>query len=196
MLLELVLEHHIPRVVFSSTAALYGDPERTPIEESDPLRPTNPYGESKLLVERMLEWFHRIHGLRYASLRYFNAAGATEQLGEAHNPETPLSLLCSTRQQGSAKRFQSLAPTIRTVDGSCVRDYIHVADLAAAHLLAFDRLGKSSHRPPRPQSTRAQPSTPASTTSPNSTSLEGPSVNIIVQALRSTFTGIIVIITE
>ncbi len=141
-LLELVLEHHIPRVVFSSTAALYGDPERTPIEESDPLRPTNPYGESKLLVERMLEWFHRIHGLRYASLRYFNAAGATEQLGEAHNPETHLIPLVLDAAAGKREAISIFGTDYPTVDGSCVRDYIHVADLAAAHLLAFDRLGK------------------------------------------------------
>ena len=82
-LLELVLEHRVPRVVFSSTAALYGNPGRH-IEESDPLLPTNVYGESKLLVERMLVWFHRIYGLRYASLRYFNAAGATEEIQRKH----------------------------------------------------------------------------------------------------------------
>ena len=80
-LLESLVEHKIPRLVFSSTAALYGTPERTPIEESDPLHPTNTYGESKLLVERMLAWFHQIHGLRYACLRYFNAAGATKEQG-------------------------------------------------------------------------------------------------------------------
>ena len=119
-LLECVLEHQVPRVVFSSTAALYGNPERTPIEESDPLQPTNVYGESKLLVERMLEWFHRIHGLRYASLRYFNAAGATETLGEAHNPETHLIPLVLTRRQGNEMRFQFLAPTIpRRMEAAC-----------------------------------------------------------------------------
>jgi UDP-glucose 4-epimerase len=142
VLLELVLQYRIPRFVFSSTAALYGDPDRTPIEESDPLRPTSAYGESKLLVERMLEWFHRIHGLRYASLRYFNAAGATERLGEDHHPEShliPLVLEVAAGKRGSISIFGT---DYSTPDGSCVRDYIHVSDLASAHLLAFERLGK------------------------------------------------------
>ena len=89
-LLEAMLRAGVRSIVFSSTAALYGEPERTPIRETDRLRPTNAYGESKLLAERMLEWLNRIHGLRYASLRYFNAAGATPELGEAHDPETHL----------------------------------------------------------------------------------------------------------
>ncbi len=141
-LLELMLEHRIPRFVFSSTAALYGDPERTPIEESDTLHPTNAYGESKLLVERMLEWFHRIHGFRYVSLRYFNAAGATDRLGEDHHPEShliPIVLDAAAGKRGSVSIYGTDYPT---PDGSCVRDYIHVSDLAAAHLLAFERLGK------------------------------------------------------
>ena len=141
-LLELVLEHRVPRVVFSSTAALYGNPGRTPIEESDPLLPTNVYGESKLLVERMLEWFHRIYGLRYASLRYFNAAGATEELGEAHSPETHLIPLVLDTAAGKRDSIAIYGTDYPTVDGSCVRDYIHVADLATAHLQAFARLGK------------------------------------------------------
>src|SRR5215813_14805548 len=89
-LLEAVLAHKVPRFVFSSTAALYGTPDKTPIEETAPLHPANAYGESKLLVEQMLAWFHRIHGLRYASLRYFNAAGAAGAQGEAHHPESHL----------------------------------------------------------------------------------------------------------
>ena len=89
-LLESMIANNVKKLVFSSTAALYGNPEVTPIEESSALKPTNAYGESKLLVERMLDWFHRIHGFRYASLRYFNAAGATDTLGEAHEPETHL----------------------------------------------------------------------------------------------------------
>ncbi|HEY4677274.1 MAG TPA: NAD-dependent epimerase/dehydratase family protein, partial [Candidatus Angelobacter sp.] len=89
-LLEVLLAHKVKRLVFSSTAALYGNPERVPISEEEPLRPTNAYGESKLLVEQMLTWLNRIHGLRYCSLRYFNAAGASGEIGEAHQPESHL----------------------------------------------------------------------------------------------------------
>jgi UDP-glucose 4-epimerase len=141
-LLELVLEHRVPRFVFSSTAALFGNPERTPIEEFDPLQPTNPYGESKLLVERMLEWFHRIHGLRYASLRYFNASGATDTLGEDHHPESHLIPIVLQAAAGKRNSIAIYGTDYPTPDGTCVRDYIHVSDLAAAHLLAFERLGK------------------------------------------------------
>jgi UDP-glucose 4-epimerase len=147
-LLELVLEHRVPRVVFSSTAALYGNPERIPIEESDSLKPTNVYGESKLLVERMLEWFHRIHGLRYASLRYFNASGATERLGEDHNPESHLIPMMLQAADGKRESLAVYGTDYPTQDGTCVRDYVHVSDLAAAHLLAFDRLG-ANERPER-----------------------------------------------
>ncbi len=139
-LLEAMLRHGIGKFVFSSTAALYGEPENIPIRESDPLHPTNAYGESKLLVERMLEWFHRIHGLRYASLRYFNAAGATKDLGESHDPEThliPLILQVAAGKRDSISVFGSDYPT---EDGTCIRDYIHVLDLAQAHVLALDAL--------------------------------------------------------
>ena len=139
-LLEAMLACGPKRLVFSSTAALYGNPERTPIEETDPLRPTNAYGESKLLVERMLDWLNRIHGLRYASLRYFNAAGAGGERGEDHRPEThliPLTLKVALGQRDHIAIFGTDYPT---PDGTCVRDYIHVSDLAAAHLLALDAL--------------------------------------------------------
>ncbi|HMD97567.1 MAG TPA: UDP-glucose 4-epimerase GalE [Terriglobia bacterium] len=139
-LLEAMLACGPRRLVFSSTAALYGNPERTPIEETDPLRPTNAYGESKLLVERMLDWLNRIHGLRYASLRYFNAAGADDERGEDHRPEThliPLTLKVALGQQEHISIFGTDYPT---PDGTCVRDYIHVSDLATAHLLALDGL--------------------------------------------------------
>jgi UDP-glucose 4-epimerase len=139
-LLEAVLAHRISRIVFSSTAALYGDPERTPIEEDDALRPTNAYGESKLLVEHMLAWFHRIHGLRYASLRYFNAAGASGILGEDHRPESHLIPIALEVAQGKRKELSIYGTDYPTPDGTCVRDYIHVADLASAHLLAFEAL--------------------------------------------------------
>lgn len=136
-LLEAMLRAGVRRLVFSSTAALYGDPERTPIRETDSLHPTNAYGESKLLVERMLEWFHRIHGLQYASLRYFNAAGATEKLGEAHDPETHLIPLVLQVAEGKRPGISIFGADYPTPDGTCVRDYIHVLDLAQAHILAL-----------------------------------------------------------
>jgi UDP-glucose 4-epimerase len=139
-LLEAVLAHHVPRFVLSSTAAVYGMPERTPIEETDPLRPTNAYGESKLLVERMLDWFHRIHGLHYASLRYFNAAGASGDQGEDHRPESHLIPLALEVALGTREQIAVYGNDYPTPDGTCVRDYIHVADLASAHLLVLEKL--------------------------------------------------------
>jgi len=139
--LETMLAHGVKKFVFSSTAALYGNPARTPIEEDDALQPTNAYGESKLLVERMLVWFQRIHGLRYASLRYFNAAGAASpKHGEAHQPEThliPRLMLVALGRQPHSEIFGTDYPT---PDGTCVRDYIHVSDLAEAHVLALHAL--------------------------------------------------------
>ena len=139
-LLELMLQRRVKRLVFSSTAALYGNPETIPILEEDPLRPTNVYGESKLLVEQMLAWFHRIYGLRYASLRYFNAAGAAGALGEAHNPESHLIPLILQVAAGKRPSISIFGTDYRTPDGTCVRDYIHVQDLASAHLLALEAL--------------------------------------------------------
>jgi UDP-glucose 4-epimerase len=142
--LEAMLAAGLKRFVFSSTAALYGNPARSPIQEEDALRPTNAYGESKLLVERMLEWFHRIHGLRYATLRYFNAAGAASaDRGEAHNPESHLVPRIMNVALGREKQIEIFGTDYPTADGTCVRDYIHVSDLAAAHLLALDALERS-----------------------------------------------------
>jgi UDP-glucose 4-epimerase len=144
-LFESMLAHNVKKFVFSSTAALYGNPERTPIEEDAPLHPTNAYGESKLLVERMLEWFHRIHNFRYASLRYFNVAGAWENHGEDHRPEThliPNVLQVALGKKGSIAIFGDDYPT---PDGTCIRDYIHIHDLARAHLLALDALDRRDH---------------------------------------------------
>src|SRR5438270_19901 len=132
----------IKRFVFSSTAALYGDPKRTPIEEDHALEPTNAYGESKLLVERMLAWLHRIHGLRYASLRYFNAAGATEERGECHQPESHLIPLVLQAAAGARKNISIFGNDYPTEDGTCVRDYIHILDLASAHVLALEALAE------------------------------------------------------
>src|SRR5215510_5499399 len=139
-LLEAVLAHKVSRFVFSSTAALYGTPEKTPIEETAPLHPTNAYGESKLLVEQMLDWFHRIHGLRYASLRYFNVAGAAGAQGEDHHPESHLIPLAFQVALGTRKEFAMFGTDYPTPDGTCIRDYIHVSDLADAHLLVLEAL--------------------------------------------------------
>ena len=144
-LLEAVLAHGPKRLVFSSTAAVYGEPEVAPIEENARLLPTNAYGESKLLVEHMLSWFNRIHGLHYASLRYFNVAGAPEGpdgiiRGEAHEPESHLIPLVLDVALGRRKSIKIFGEDYPTPDGSCIRDYIHVSDLADAHLLALDAL--------------------------------------------------------
>jgi UDP-glucose 4-epimerase len=139
-LLEVVLAHRVSRFVFSSTAALYGTPEKTPILETAPLQPTNAYGASKLLVEQMLEWFHRIHGLRYASLRYFNVAGAAGEQGEDHHPESHLIPLAFQVAQGARKELAIFGTDYPTPDGTCIRDYIHVSDLAEAHLLVLKSL--------------------------------------------------------
>jgi UDP-glucose 4-epimerase len=142
--LEAMLAARVERFVFSSTAALFGNPVRTPIEEEDKVQPTNAYGESKLLVERMLEWFHRIHGLRYASLRYFNAAGAAAaDRGEAHQPESHLVPRLMNVALGRQKHIEIFGTDYPTPDGTCVRDYIHVSDLAEAHLLALNALERS-----------------------------------------------------
>jgi UDP-glucose 4-epimerase len=141
-LLEAMLAAGVPRLVFSSTAAVYGQPENTPILESATLRPTNAYGESKLLVEQMLSWFHQVHGLRYASLRYFNAAGATANLGEAHHPESHLIPLVLAVAQGTRPNISVYGSDYPTPDGTCIRDYIHVVDLARAHILALAALDR------------------------------------------------------
>ena len=139
-LLQAMINKNLKKLVFSSTAAVYGEPVSTPILEDAALVPTNPYGESKLLVEQMLSWIHRVHGLRYASLRYFNVAGAVPGRGEAHEPEShiiPLILDVALGRRQSIKIFGQDYPT---PDGTCIRDYIHVQDLAEAHLLAFEGL--------------------------------------------------------
>jgi len=144
-LLEAILAHGPRRFVFSSTAAVYGEPEVVPIKEDAPLLPTNAYGESKLLVERMLGWFYRIHGLRSASLRYFNVAGAPEgpkgiTRGEAHEPESHLIPLVLDVALGRRPSIRIYGDDYPTPDGTCIRDYIHVSDLADAHLLALSAL--------------------------------------------------------
>ncbi len=144
-LLEAMLAAGPRRLVFSSTAAVYGEPERVPILEDARLQPTNAYGESKLLVEHMLRWFNQIHGLRYASLRYFNVAGAPEgpagiTRGEAHEPESHLIPLVLDVALGRRASIRIYGEDYPTPDGTCVRDYVHVSDLAEAHLLALEKL--------------------------------------------------------
>ncbi len=147
-LLEAMLAARVKSFVFSSTAALFGNPARTPIEEDDTLQPTNAYGESKLLVERMLGWFHQIHGFRYASLRYFNAAGASRpDRGEAHRPETHLIPRILDVALGRAPHLNIFGCDYPTPDGTCIRDYIHVSDLARAHLLALEVLALENSGP-------------------------------------------------
>ncbi|MFZ0338040.1 MAG: UDP-glucose 4-epimerase GalE [Terracidiphilus sp.] len=144
-LLEAMLVCGPRRLVFSSTAAVYGEPQSIPIQEDARLAPTNPYGQSKLLVEQMLTWLNRIHGLQYASLRYFNVAGAAEGpegilRGESHQPETHLIPLILDVALGRRASIRIYGDDYPTPDGTCVRDYIHVSDLADAHLLALAAL--------------------------------------------------------
>ena len=141
-LLQCMVEANVKRLVFSSTAAVYGHPSETPITEDSPTVPINPYGESKLMVERMLSWYHQAYGLNSVSLRYFNAAGATERLGEDHRPEThllPTLLRAVLHESGPIPIYGTHYPT---KDGTTVRDFVHVADIAAAHLLAIEHVDK------------------------------------------------------
>ena len=145
-LLESMLATGVSRLVFSSTAAVYGEPESTPIREDAPLRPTNAYGESKLLVEKILTWMYRVHGLSYASLRYFNVAGAAADRGEAHEPESHLIPLILDVALGRRQKIMIYGEDYPTADGTCVRDYVHVEDLAEAHLMAFEALAQGGQR--------------------------------------------------
>jgi UDP-glucose 4-epimerase len=141
VLLEAMLQAGVKKFVFSSTAAIYGDPAYTPIDEAHPKDPTNAYGYAKLLVEGSLAWLHRLRGLEYAALRYFNAAGCTEHLGEDHHPETHLIPLVLDVALGRRAAITIFGTDYPTPDGTCVRDYIHVEDLVSAHILALEALG-------------------------------------------------------
>ena len=143
-LLDAMRECGVVRLVFSSTAAVYGEPEKQPVEETDALQPTNPYGETKLAFERALRWYEGAYGLRYASLRYFNAAGATERCGEDHSPETHLIPIVLQAAAGRRAHVEVYGEDYPTRDGTCVRDYIHVVDLARAHVAALSILGERS----------------------------------------------------
>ena len=142
VLLDSMVEHHIDKIVFSSTAATYGEPENIPILETDRTLPTNPYGETKLAMEKMFYWTSKAHDLRYVSLRYFNACGADESgnIGEAHNPESHLIPLILQVPNGQRESISIFGTDYDTPDGTCIRDYIHVTDLAQAHILAVKYL--------------------------------------------------------
>jgi len=147
-LLNAALEAGVKKIIFSSTCAVYGEPSKVPIEENTPRQPVNPYGVSKLFFEQALEAYDRAYGFRYASLRYFNAAGADEsgEIGELHDPETHLTPVALRAAAGQGPELQVFGTDYPTPDGTCIRDYIHVNDLAAAHVKALDHLsaGKES----------------------------------------------------
>ena len=143
-LLESMVEHGVKRIILSSTANLFDQPERMPIDESERIIPGSPYGESKFILERMLHWLDRIHGVRFACLRYFNAAGATSARGEDHDPELHLIPLVLQVALGKREKVTIFGEDYPTRDGTCVRDYIHVIDLAQAHILALGALDHGS----------------------------------------------------
>lgn len=143
-LLRAMLTVGVKKIVLSSTAATYGSPETMPITEDTPQLPTNPYGESKLMIEKMLRWCDTAYGLRYVSLRYFNAAGATVRCGEDHEPETHLIPNVLKVAAGKAEHVNIFGEDYPTPDGTCVRDYIHVIDLAEAHILALNVMERRS----------------------------------------------------
>ena len=141
-ILDAMRRHGVKHIVFSSTAAVYGEPEKQPIEETDRTEPTNPYGESKLAIEKLLKWCDAAYGIKYAALRYFNAAGADNgaDIGEDHDPETHLIPLVLRTALGKRQSIGIFGDDYPTSDGTCVRDYIDVRDLARAHLLAYEYL--------------------------------------------------------
>ncbi|AVQ44378.1 UDP-glucose 4-epimerase GalE [Clostridium botulinum] len=141
-LLDAMKRHNVKYIVFSSTAATYGEPERTPILEEDKTFPTNPYGESKLAVEKILKWCDKAYGIKYTVLRYFNACGAhiSGKIGEHHNPETHLIPIILQVALGEREKIMIFGEDYDTHDGTCIRDYVHVSDLASAHFLALERM--------------------------------------------------------
>lgn len=136
-LLDAMVEARVARLVFSSTCAIFGPPDRLPIDETLPARPINPYGESKLAFEKILKWYDQIHGLKFVSLRYFNAAGASEKFGEDHRIETHLIPNVLQVALGQKPHVAIFGTDYETPDGTCIRDYIHILDLARAHILAL-----------------------------------------------------------
>ncbi len=145
-LLDTMLKHNVYKLIFSSSAAVYGEPQSIPIEEGHPKVPVNSYGESKLMFEHILGWYGKAYGLKHVSLRYFNAAGATELLGEDHQPETHLIPNVLKAALNNHNPVPIFGTDYSTKDGSCVRDYVHVVDIAKAHILALGRLENLSGR--------------------------------------------------
>lgn len=139
-LLEVMRQFGCNRFIFSSTAAVFGEPLYVPIDEAHPQQPINAYGESKLMFERVLDWYHRAYGLKYNAFRYFNAAGASEKLGEAHRHESHLIPIIFQVLLGQREQMTIFGNDYSTQDGTCIRDYIHVLDLAEAHILALQNL--------------------------------------------------------
>ena len=139
-LLDVMLKYNCNRFIFSSTAATFGEPKYTPIDERHPQEPINAYGESKLMFEKVLDWYHRAYGVKFNAFRYFNAAGASERLGEAHRHETHLIPVIIQVALGQKEKLQIFGKDYPTRDGTCIRDYIHVVDLAEAHILALENL--------------------------------------------------------
>jgi UDP-glucose 4-epimerase len=145
-LLNTMLKHNVNKIIFSSSAATYGEPQKIPIEEDHPQVPVNPYGETKLMFETILKWYGKAYGLKSLSLRYFNAAGASDRLGEDHHPEThliPIVLKAALNGQNPVSIFGRDYPTR---DGTCIRDYVHVSDIAQAHILGLERIDELSGR--------------------------------------------------
>jgi UDP-glucose 4-epimerase len=143
-LLDSMLECSIEKIVFSSTAAVYGEPQEIPITEDHPTDPINSYGESKLMFEKVLDWYHRAYGIKFIALRYFNAAGASDSFGEDHDPESHLIPLVMKAALGLKDNIQIFGSDYPTKDGSCIRDFIHVLDLADAHILALKKIDEIS----------------------------------------------------
>lgn len=141
-LLDTMRQYGCHKFIFSSTAATFGEPEYTPIDEKHPQKPINPYGAAKLMLEGVLDWYHSAYGLKFNAFRYFNAAGASEKLGEAHNPETHLIPLIIQAALGQREQIYIFGTDYPTKDGTCVRDYIHVIDLAEAHILGLENLDR------------------------------------------------------
>ncbi len=145
-LLESAVEHGVRKFILSSTANLFDDPEHMPIEADERIVPGSPYGESKYIMERYLHWLDRIYGFRYACLRYFNACGATEERGEDHDPETHIIPLILQVALGQRDHVTIFGDDYNTPDGTCIRDYVHVVDLAEAHILALEALDGGSRK--------------------------------------------------
>jgi len=142
VVLEAMRQRNVGHLIFSSTCAVYGIPEQVPIREDHPTGPISPYGETKLMFERAGYWYSKVHGIRFTSLRYFNAAGATEERGENHKPETHLIPIIFEVAAGKRSRLEIFGDDYPTPDGTCIRDYIHVVDLARAHILALKDTGE------------------------------------------------------